>query len=161
VFPIGFSVERDPEFPPEGGTAPERIPPGLPAIGAVLRVTPVGGEPWDLAVGLPNWWRTPRATAIAFLSDGVGWVVDVAERRVLVRVAGAIRVFEAELAGLVLFTNGVDLTAVGSEGVVWNARDVVPADLKVLRADAEQATVSGYGGVDAVVALGDGRVLPR
>jgi hypothetical protein len=56
VFAIGFGVEVDPEFAPDGGEEPERIPSGLPQIGAVLRVTAPGHEPWDIAVSAPNWW---------------------------------------------------------------------------------------------------------
>ena len=42
MFEIGFAVEVDPEFPADGGEPPQRIPPTLPRIGAVLRVTRPG-----------------------------------------------------------------------------------------------------------------------
>jgi hypothetical protein len=68
MFEIGFAVDVDPEFPADGGDPPQRIPEGLLHIGAVLRVTAPGADPWDFAIGVPNWWPTPIPTSIAFMS---------------------------------------------------------------------------------------------
>jgi len=146
MFEIGFDVEVDPEFPPDGGDVPERIPAGLLRIGAVLRLVAPGSPPWDVAIGAPNWWRTPIRTAIAFISDWTGYVVDVAERRVLVEVPGAIRVRQDVQHDLILLITEGDITAVGSSGVVWTSEGIAYGDLKVIAIDEHRIVCIGYDG---------------
>jgi hypothetical protein len=146
MFELGFAVEVDPEFPADGGEPPERIPAGLLRIGAVLRVTAPGAPPWDFAIGAPNWWRTPIPTAIAFISDFAGYVVDVVERRVLVEVPGAVRVREDERHDLVLLMTEGDLTAVGHAGIEWQSHGVAYDDLKVVAIDDRGIHCTGYDG---------------
>ena len=142
----GFAVTVDPEFPPGGGEAPERIPAGLSRIGAVLRLTAPGAPPWDIAIGGPNWWRTPIRTAIAFLSDRTGYVVEVIDRRVLVEVAGAQRVRQDQRNGLILLLTTGGMTAVGAGGIVWATEDIALDDLKVVAIDEGGIHCTGYDG---------------
>jgi len=145
VFEIGFAVEVDPEFAPDGGVAPTRIPQNLVRIGAVLRVTAPDAAPWDIAIGAPNWWRAPIASAIAFVSDGTGYLVDVVSRRVLVEIPDAVRVREDERHELLLFATSVGLTAVGRHGVAWQTSGAWP-DLKVERIEADAIVCSIHDG---------------
>lgn len=146
MFEIGFAVEVDPEFPADGGEPPQRIPAGLPRIGAVLRLTAPGATPWDIAVGAPNWWRTPIPTAVAIISDWIGYLVDVVERRVLVEVPGVVRIREDERHDLVLLITEGDLTAVGPRGVVWRSERIASDDLKVVAIDDRGIVCTGYDG---------------
>ncbi|MEO5922148.1 MAG: hypothetical protein ABIQ01_13495 [Pseudolysinimonas sp.] len=146
MFEIGFGVEVDPEFPADGGEPPQRIPPALPRIGAVLRLSPRGAPSWDIAIGAPNWWRTPIPTAVAFISDWTGYVVDVVERRVLVEVPGAARGREDERHDLLLLcTEGV-LVAVGAGGVAWRSEEIAYDDLKVVAINDRGIVCTGYDG---------------
>ncbi len=148
MFEIGFSVEVDPEFPAGGGEPPQRIPDDLPRIGAVLRVAAPGSQPWDIAIGAPNWWRTPIPAAIAFLSDWSGYVVDVVTRRVVVEVPGAVRVREDERNDLVLLITEGAITAVGPGGVAWRTADIARDDLKVVAIDDRGIHCTGYHGAE-------------
>lgn len=143
MFEIGFAVEVDPEFPGDGGEAPQRMPPGLPRIGAVLRVTAPGARPWDIAVGAPGWWRTPIPTAIAFISDWRGYVVDVVTRHILVEIPGVTRIREDERHGLLLLATSTSLTAVGVDGIAWETDNLARDDLKVVRIDASEIVCTG------------------
>ena len=145
-FEIGFRVEVDPEFPADGGEAPQRMPEGLPRIGAVLRVTAPDAEPWDIAVGASSWWRTANPRAIALISDRHGLVLDVVDRRVVVDVPGVIRITEDERDDLVLLVSETQLTAVGADGVVWVSARLAWDDLKVVRIDAHGIVCTGYLG---------------
>lgn len=136
MFPIGFAVEVDPEFPADGGEPPQRIPEGLLRIGAVLRITPPGSPAWDIAVGAPNWWRSPSRAAIAVLSDGAGYVLDVVERRVLLEIDDVTRVREDQLHDVLLFATGTGLVAAGADGIVWRDDGFWP-DLKVKRIERD------------------------
>lgn len=146
MFEIGFAVEVDPEFPADGGEPPQRIPPTLPRIGAVLRVTARDAAPWDIAVGAPKWWRTPIPTAIAFISDWRGYVADVVEQRVLVEVPGVIRIREDERNDLLLLITDTDLTAVGPDGVRWQSEQLAYNDLKVVAIDDRGIVCTGHDG---------------
>jgi hypothetical protein len=165
VFEIGFAVEVDPEFPGDGGEAPQRIPPGLPRVGAVLSVTVPGMERWDIAVGAPGWWRTPDPSAIAFISDWRGYVVDVVTRRILLEIPGVTRIREDERHDLLLLATGSFLTAVAADGVAWQTEDLVYGDLKVVGLDAHGIICTGM--VDDVLPSrivldpSTGRVLPE
>ena len=145
MFEIGFGVEVDPEFPAAGGDSPVRIPANLPTIRAVLRVTPRGGDPWDVAVGTAGWWRTPNPAAIAVISDGDGYVLDVIERRVLHRFPDVLRIREDELHDQLLLTTATDLLAVGAEGVRWRSDAIGRADLKVEAVRHDRLVLSDYG----------------
>ena len=146
MFAVGFHVEVDPEFPASGGEPPQRFPAGLLRIGAILRVTAPGAMPWDIAIGVPNWWRTPIPTAIAFISELTGYLVDVAERRVLVEVPGAVRIRQDEKHGLVLLITGGSLTAVGAAGIAWQSEQIAADDLKVVAIDDRGIHCTGYDG---------------
>lgn len=148
MFPIGFAVQVDPEFPADGGEAVQRIPPGLPRIGAILRIIPADGPVWDVAVGTPTWWRAPHPSGLAVLSDGSGYLVDVREHRVLVEVPGAIRIREDERHDLLLFATHTELTAAGADGIVWRSGDVVDADLKVVGIDGRGIVCTGRIGAE-------------
>jgi hypothetical protein len=164
VFEIGFAVEVDPEFPGGEGVSAERLPPHLPSIGAILRLTAPGAPPWDIAVGAPNWWRTPIPTAIAFISDWTGYLVDVVERRILVEEPGVIRVRQDERNALLLLLTDVSMTAVGVDGVVWTSERFVLDDLKVIAIDDRGIVCTGYDGgefpSEFVVDPATGKVLP-
>ena len=146
MFEVGFSVEVDPEFPPDGGEPPQRIPADLPRIGAVLRLTAPGAGAWDIAIGQPNWWRTPIPTAIAFISDWTGSVVDVVERRVLIEVPGVVRIRQDERHDLALLATEGSLVAIGKAGVVWRSDDIATDDLKVIAIDDRGIVCTGYDG---------------
>jgi hypothetical protein len=148
MFPIGFDVEVDPEFPPDGGDPPQRIPPHLARIGAILRLTAPGMLPWDIAIGQPNWWRTPIPTAIAFISDLRGYLVDVAERRILVEVPGAVRIRQDERHDLVLLITGGSITAIAAGGIAWQSEQIAVDDLKVVAIDDRGIVCTGYDGGD-------------
>lgn len=95
----------------------------------MLRLSPPGAVPWDIAIGQPGWCRAPVPSWVGFVSEGAGYLADVASRRLVHEVPGAIRIAEDELHDLVLFA-GDGLTAVGPDGIAW----VNPgpwADLKV------------------------------
>jgi len=146
MFAIGFSVEVDPEFPPGGGETPQRIPDGLPRIGGILRLTAPGAPAWDIAIGRPNWWRTPISTAIAFISDWTGYLADVVERRVLVEVPGVARIREDERDDLVLLITQTGITAVGAGGLAWQTDGIAWNDLKVVAIDDRGIVCTGYDG---------------
>lgn len=150
-FGIGFRVEVDPEFDGEGAEAPQRIPADLPRIGAVLRLTPPDAEPWLIAIGAPNWWRTPVVTAVAFISDFIGYVVDVVDRRVLIERPGVIRVWEAQESNLLLLVGHTDIAAFGAGGVAWQTPPLVRDDLKVIASDPVRITCRGRDDVDTFV----------
>jgi hypothetical protein len=163
MFEVGFAVEVDPEFPADGGEPPQRIPADLPRIGAILRLTAPGADPWDIAIGQPNWWRTPIPTAIAFISDWDGFVVDVAERRVIVEVPGAVRIRQDERNDLLLLATFTDLTAVGTDGIAWKSARLAIDDLKVVAIDERGIVCTGdRGGVpfpdEFVIDPADGRL---
>ncbi len=143
MFEVGFRVEVDPEFAPDGGEVPRRFPPDLPRVGAILRVTAPDAEPWDLAIGAPGWWRHPDARALAFISDWTGYVVDVVARRVLVEQAGVARMWEAEQSGLLLMCTAGDLIALDAEGVAWRSDGLVVDDLKVVATNRERILCRG------------------
>jgi hypothetical protein len=143
MFEIGFGVEVDPEFPAGGGEPPERIPPGLLRIGAVLRITPPGAEAWDIAVGTPSWWRTPVPTALAFISEWRGYVIDVVRREVLLDIGGVTRIREDQRNGLLLLATQSELTAMGVDGIVWATDRIVDEDLKVVAIDARGIVCTG------------------
>ncbi len=109
-------------------------------------MTAPGAPPWDFAIGLPNWWRTPIPTAIAFLSDGTGYVVDVAERRILIEVPGAVRVRQDALHDLILLITQSEMTAVGLDGVAWESGRLASDDLKVVAIDEDSIHCTGYDG---------------
>lgn len=146
MFEIGFAVEVDPEFPGDGGESPQRIPQDLTRIGAVLRITPVDGQAWDVAVGAPNWARMPHPDWIALISFDAGYVLDVRQRRVVHSVAGVIRIREDELHGQVLLSTGVDLIAIGAEGIRWRADRLGRGDLKVDAVERDRLVLSEYLG---------------
>ncbi len=133
--------------------SPERIPAGLPRIGAVLRLVAPGAEPWDIAIGAPNWWRTPISTAIAFISDWTGYVVDVAQRRVLVEVPGTVRVRQDAHHDLILLITPTDMTAVGRDGIAWQTGQLALDDLKVVAIDADRIVCTGRQGGDLPSAI--------
>jgi hypothetical protein len=164
VWEAGFTVGVDPEFPPNGGEAPQRIPANLTRIGAVLRLTAPASAPWDIAVGAPNWWRTPIPTAIAFISDWAGYLVDVVERRILVEEQGVVRIRQDQQHGLVLLIRPYDMTAVGPEGVAWHSDQIAGDDLKVVAIDDRGIVCTGYDGgefpSEFVVDPATGKVLP-
>jgi hypothetical protein len=108
--------------------------------------TAPGAEPWDIAIGAPNWWRTPISTAVAFISDWTGYVVDVAERRVLVEVPGVVRVRQDAHHDLILLITQTSLTAVGAAGVAWTSPELASGDLKVVAIDAGAIHCTGSGG---------------
>ena len=143
MFEVGFAVEVDPEFPADGGEAPRRIPDDLTRIGAVLRLTPVDGEPWDVAIGAPNWWRAPNPSAIAFISDWRGYVVDVVTHEVLVEIPGVTRIRPDQRDGLLLLATNTSLTAVGIDGIAWQTDDIARGDIKVVRIDKRGIVCSG------------------
>ena len=151
MFPIGFAVEVDPEFPADGGVVPQRVPEGLLRIGAVLRITPPGSPAWDIAVGAPNWWRSPSPAAIAVISDGAGYLLDVVERRVLFDIDDVTRVREDHLHDLLLFATGSGLVAAGANGIVWRDDGFWP-DLKVKRIERDviMCTVLTQDGRDEI-----------
>ncbi|MEO8261932.1 MAG: hypothetical protein ABI566_05115 [Pseudolysinimonas sp.] len=109
----------------------------------MLRITPLDGQPWDVAVGAPNWWRTPVPTEIAFISDGHGFVVDVVTHEVRVDVPGVIRITEDERHDLVLLIEDGVMTAVGPHGIRWRS-DLAIGDLKVRAIDARGIRCSGF-----------------
>jgi hypothetical protein len=146
MFEIGFDVEVDPEFPADGGEPPQRIPRGLLRIGAVLRVTAPGAPSWEFAIGVPNWWRTPIPTAIAFISEWSGYIVDVVQRRVLVEVPGAVRIRQDERHALILMITEGSLTAVGPQGIAWRSENIAAYDLKVVAIDDRGIVCTGYDG---------------
>lgn len=98
----------------------------------MLRITPVDGEPWDIAIGTPGWARTPDPRAIAVISDLHGYVLDVVDRRVIFEGYPVIRVTEDERHDLLLLVGFTDLTAVGRGGVVWTTERLALDDLKVV-----------------------------
>ena len=148
MFEIGFDVEVDPEFPPDEGVPIERIPPDLPRIGAILRLSPPDAPPWDIAIGAPNWWRTPISTAIAFISDLTGYLVDVAERRILLKEEPVTRIWQAQESGLLLMVSFDSICAVGSDGVAWRSGRLAYDDLKVVASNREQIVCRGLVEVD-------------
>jgi hypothetical protein len=117
-------------------------------IGAVLRLTSPGTEPWDIAIGAPNWWRTPIPTAIAVFSDATGYVIDVITRRTLVEVPGAIRVRQDALHDLILLLTEDAITAVGPTGVAWESDRMGYEDLKVVAIDTGRIVCTSYVGAD-------------
>lgn len=146
MFEIGFAVEVDPEFPGDGGEPPLRMPPGLLRIGAVLRVTAPGADPWDIAVGSPGWWRTPIPTAIAFISDWRGYLVDVVTRRVVFDIAGVVRIREDQRHDLLLMVTEGHIVAIGRAGIAWTTEPVADDDLKVVSIEADGIVCTGYVG---------------
>ncbi len=123
-----------------------------------------GAPPWDIAIGAPNWWRTPIPTAIALISDGTGYVVDVTERRVLVEVPGAIRVRQDALHDLILLITQSEMTAVGPDGVAWQSGRLAAADLKVVAIDDRGIVSTGYDGGELpsgfIVDPANGKAMP-
>jgi hypothetical protein len=144
MFEIGFGVEVDPEFPAGGGETAERIPGNLPRVGAILRVTAPGHPSWDIAIGAPNWWRTPMPTAIAFISDRTGFMAQVVERRVIGEHYGVTRIWEAEESDLLLMVSDTGITAVGADGIAWVSPRLAWDDLKVIRSDPERIVCRGF-----------------
>lgn len=112
-------------------------------MGAILRVTPPDAAAWDIAIGAPNWWRSPVSTQIAFISEWRGYLADVVERRV-VGSWDAIRVSEAELHDLVLFCAPESIVAVGRDGVAWETGVLVDDDLKVDAVHRDAIRCSGW-----------------
>jgi hypothetical protein len=155
-------VEVDPEFAAHGGEAPQRMPQHLSRIGAVLRLTAPGADPWDLAIGEPEWWRTPIAGTIAFVSEWTAFVVDVAGRRALHELPAA-RIREDERHALLLISDEAELTAIGADGIAWRTGPVATDDLKVVAIDADRIVCVGYVGggrpIEIVIDAGDGSVL--
>ena len=143
MFEVGFAVEVDPEFPADGGEPPQRIPRDLPRIGAILRLTAPGADAWDIAIGQPNWWRTPIPTAIAFISDLTGFLVDVAERRILYEEEPVTRIWQAQESDLLLMVSFGDVTAIGPTGVVWRSKRLAYDDLKVTASDLTRIVCRG------------------
>jgi hypothetical protein len=111
----------------------------------VLRVTPPGGDPWDIAIGSPGWSRTPVPTAIAFVSDAAGYIVDVVDRRVLHEIGGVARIREDELHDLLLMATASDLVAIGAAGIVWRTQ-IAWDDVKVTAIDGRGIHCTGYDG---------------
>jgi hypothetical protein len=144
MFEIGFGVEVDPEFPAGGGEPAERIPAGLPRVGAILRITAPGHPSWDIAIGAPNWWRTPIPTAIAFISDRAGFVADVVERRVITELSPVTRIWEAEESDLLLMVSFSEITAIGADGVAWVTDRLAWDDLKVVHSDTARIVCRGF-----------------
>lgn len=110
----------------------------------MLRITPPGGEPWEIALGTPGWRRTPDASVTAFLSQHSGYLADVVERRVTLEVPGIDRVFEDELHDLVLFAGG-GLVAARRDRIVWETRGSWE-DPKVERIQPDAIVCSVYDG---------------
>lgn len=106
----------------------------------MLRLTSPDAEPWDLAIGAPNWWRAPSPTVIALISDGTGYLVDVAERRVLFEEAGVTRIREAEQSGLLLMCTARELIALDADGVAWRTVGLAVDDLKSLPRTASRSS---------------------
>jgi hypothetical protein len=146
MFEAGFGVEVDPEFPGDEGVSVERIPPSLPRIGAILRLTAPSMPPWDIAIGAPNWWRTPISTAIAFISDRTGYVVDVVDRSVLIEVPGVVRIRGDQRHDLLLLLTESEMTAVGADGIAWRSEQIASDDLKVVAIDDRGIVCTGYDG---------------
>jgi len=115
-------------------------------IGAILRITPLDGEAWDVAVGKAGWARTPNPHAIAVLSDGHGLVLDVVERTVLVDVEPVVRITEDELHDLVYLVGFSAISAVGHDGIAWSTGRLALDDLKVVRIEPERIVCSGSFG---------------
>jgi hypothetical protein len=108
------------------------VPAELTRIASVLRITPVDGTPWDVAIGTPGWARTPNPDAIAVLSDNDAFVLDVAERHVLLREPGIVRITEDERHDIVLLIGWTYITAIGRDGIVWSTERLALDDLKVV-----------------------------
>ncbi|HTL40331.1 MAG TPA: hypothetical protein VL294_02525 [Pseudolysinimonas sp.] len=133
---------------------PQRIPAGLTRIASVLRFTPVdgggadgvAGSPWDVAIGSPGWWRTPVATWVAVISGDDGYLLDVAERRVVERFPEVNRIREDELHGQVLMSTGSALFAVGEGGIRWHSQVAGRGDLKVDAVHRDRILLSDHGG---------------
>lgn len=111
----------------------------------MLRVSPLDGDPWDVAVSAPNWWRTPDPSVIAVISEYTGYLLDVVRRRVVVAVPNVDRAREDELHGQLLMTGDVDVVAVTPEGIRWTARESVGGDLKVEAVHVDRIVVSHLG----------------
>ena len=103
-------------------------------------------EPWDVAVGSPGWWRTPVATWVAVVSQDDGYLLDVAERRVVERFAGVNRIREDELHGQLLMSTGGKLFAVGEGGIRWHSEAAGRGDLKVDAVHRDRILLSDHGG---------------
>lgn len=99
--------------------------------------------PWDIAVGAPNWWRSP-AGHLAFISDATGFVVDPVARAIRHEVPGVIRIEEDPWHGLLLLLGHTDLTAIGVDGIRWRSEGLARGDLKVRRIDDRGIHVTGF-----------------
>jgi hypothetical protein len=110
----------------------------------VLRITPDGAPSWDVAVGQAGWARTPNPAHIAVISDGSGYLLDVAERHVVFEEPGVIRIAEDELHDLVVFITDTDLIAYGRDAELWRTHDELLADFKVEATDSRGIVGSVY-----------------
>ncbi|CAN5405954.1 hypothetical protein BH09ACT4_BH09ACT4_15700 [soil metagenome] len=117
-------------------------------MGAALRVTAPNALPWDIAIGSPGWWRTPIPTAIAFISEWTGYLVDVVSHQILFEVGGVVRITEDEQHNLLLLVSEGSITAVGPDGVAWCSENVAVDDLKVVAIDERSIVCSGFVGGD-------------
>jgi hypothetical protein len=73
-------------------------------------------------------------------------VVDVASRRVLVEVPGAVRVRQDAHHDLILLITTTDMTAVGRSGIKWQTEQIATDDLKVVAIHADRIVCTGYDG---------------
>ncbi len=73
-------------------------------------------------------------------------MVDVASRRVLVEVPGAVRVRQDAHHDLILLITPTDMTAVGRSGIAWQTEQIAIDDLKVVAIHDDRIVCTGYDG---------------
>lgn len=161
-FGSAYEIEADPEFPAngtwscplfaydrDGRVRPEFVSRwGAPRI---VRVQPANGAEWVGMFpagglgGISGVFATPSPERLCVLVDGLAYLVraDAPGDGAVIAHDQVEQVFPAVDPPLLLLVRGIDIVALGADGVAWRSPRLAVDDLRVLSVDPDSIRCTG------------------